>query len=274
MKSLVIFFAAVISIKSFSQTTTEKSQTIEKNLVIDKTIKKEIDPNKLDLSIKIDDIRALDYPELQVVPRASERLFMEAAIERDRNIFMLTPYVISSLTTLAAGATVTRSLRPELTEEEVRNTNQSANLAMGVGTVGLGFAYWFTNFNNYSTSEQQIKLIKGKEKRSELLRERLAEETFEKTADQMQKWKWIYTVSNFVACASITGKSTGNANLVPIVGLLTATLPLVFTTNYELNYEKQMDYKKRIYSPVTFFDYQYDTKSYSFNPQFKALWTF
>jgi len=275
MKTLItILFVTLASTFGFSQTNNDKNGSSEKALITDKPVKKDIDTSKIDLSIKIDDIRALDYPELQVVPRASERLYMEAAIERERNIFMLTPFVISSLTTLVAGATVTRSLRPELTEEDVRNTNQSANLAMGVGTVGLGFAYWFTNFNNYTTSEQQIKAIKGKDKRNELLRERLAEETFERTAEQMLKWKWIYTAANFIACASITGKSTGNANLVPLIGLLTATLPLVFTTSYELNYEKQMDYKKRIYSPVTFFDYQYDSKNYSWTPQLKALWTF
>lgn len=223
---------------------------------------------------KLEDLKALDYPELQVVPRASERLILEAGAVRDKGVMLLFPYVASSVMTLASGVVVSSSLKDGYTENEKNDILRDTKLAMGVGAAGIALAYWYTNADPYGATLNQIRAFKNKDRRTELLKERLAEESFEKSATLLNQWKWVYAATNFVASAQLIDKSKGDNNLVPILSTVASLLPLFITTSYETNYQKQLEYKRRIYVPLTWFDYQYNSTQLSWQPQINAVWRF
>lgn len=223
---------------------------------------------------KLEDLKALDYPELQVVPRASERLVMETVAARSQNALMLFPYVASSTMTLVSGVAVNTHLKPDFSNSENNDVQLATKFAMGVGAAGLGLVYWFSANDMYGATLAQIRSLKNKDRRTELLKERLAEEAFEKTAQMARQWKWIFAATNFVASARLIDKSTGDNNIFPSLSLVTSLLPLFITTNYEVNYLKQQEYKRRIYVPLTWFDYHYNPIQVSWQPRLNAIWTF
>lgn len=223
---------------------------------------------------KLEDLKALDYPELQVVPRASERLAMESAAARDRGTMMLFPYMASSFMTLSSGLVVASTLKPDIVGKERDDAMVATKFAIGVGALGMGLAYWYTASDNYGSTLAQIRGFKNKDRRTELLKERLAEEAFERSANLISQWKWVYAAANLVASAQLTGKSTGDNNIVPTLSVAASLLPLFITTSYETNYNKQLEYKRRIYVPLTWFDYGYNPTVTSWQPQLNALWTF
>lgn len=224
--------------------------------------------------VKIEDLKALDYPELQVVPRASERLALEAGAVRDRGVMLLFPYMASSVMTLSSGLLVNSSIRAEIVGGERQDAVNSAKLAMGVGAIGLGLVYWYSHTDNYGATLAQIRSFKNRDRRTELFKERLAEEAFEKSAAMITQWKWIFAATNFLASAGLTGKSSGDTNLVPSLSVAASLLPLLITTSYETNYQKQLEYKRKIYVPLTWFDYGYNPQVSSWQPQLHAIWTF
>lgn len=225
-------------------------------------------------SLKLEDLKALDYPELQVVPRASERLVLETTHASDNGVMTLLPYVLSSTMTLLSGAVVNSNMRTDYDDQRKLEVGRSAKGAMVVGAAGLGLAYWFANTDFYGTSLNQIRALKNKDRRTELLKERLAEESFEKSAQMISQWKWVFVLTNLVASAELTGKSVDDNNLVPSLSVAAALLPLFISTSYETNYQKQMEYKKRIYVPLTWFDYKYHPNQASWQPEFNLVWNF
>lgn len=270
---LIISFSIFINQKSFAQQVATPSVITPPAASTDK--KDEAKSVEVpDPGFKLEDLKALDYPELQVVPRASERLALEAGAVRDRGVMLLFPYMASSVMTLASGLVVNSSLRPEILGKDREDAATAAKFAVGVGAVGLGLIYWYSYADNYGTTLAQIRGFKNRDRRTELFKERLAEEAFEKSATLITQWKWIFALSNLVASAQLTGKSTGDSNLIPSLSVAASLLPLFITTSYESNYSKQLDYKRRIYVPLTWFDYGYNSNLSSWQPQLNAIWTF
>lgn len=227
-----------------------------------------------EVPFKLEDLKALDYPELQVVPRASERLALEAGAVRDKGVMLLFPYMASSVMTLSSGVIVGSSLKPDLDPEERSRAVTNSKLAVGVGAIGLGMIYWYTYADHYGTALTQIRNFKNRDRRTELLKERLAEEAFEKSANQITQWKWIFALTNLAVSAQLTGRTTGDTNVIPSLSVAAAFLPLVITTGYETNYNKQLEYKRKIYVPLTWFDYGYNPAVAGLQPQLNAVWTF
>ncbi|MEK6628721.1 MAG: hypothetical protein AABY53_08845 [Bdellovibrionota bacterium] len=223
---------------------------------------------------KIEDLKALDYPELQVVPRASERLVLESASVREHGMMLMFPYLASAAMTLSSGLAVGSNLRTDFSEKDKHDATLNSSLAAGVGLAGIGLVYWFTNSDNYGSALVQIRNLKNKDRRTELLRERLAEEAFEKSARTISQWKWAFAATNFIASAQLTGKSKGDTNIIPSLSVLASLLPLFVTSSYETNHSKLQDYKRRIYVPLTWFDYQYSAEQASMQPRLNAVWTF
>ena len=254
--------------QSFAQTPATAAALSTPATVADK---KEETPES---ALKLDDLKALDYPELQVVPRASERLALEAGAVRDRGVLLLFPYVASSVMSLSSGLIVNSGLKPDLDAEERSRTVTNSKLAIGVGAVGLGMVYWYTYADHYGSALAQIRGFKNRDRRTELLKERLAEEAFEKSANLITQWKWIFAITNMVASVQLTGKTTGDTNVIPNFSVAAAFLPLLITTGYESNYSKQQEYKRRIYVPLTWFDYGYNPEFAGWQPQLNAVWTF
>jgi hypothetical protein len=255
-----------IALSSYAQTCFSQGIQITK--------KDESEAKTFDSNFQLEDLKSLDYPELQVVPRASERLILESNIIREEGILTVVPYVTASLFTMASGFVVAGNLRPEISEEDKSDAKTNSNIAIGVGIGGLAISYWYIYTDHYGSTVNQIRGLRNKDRRTELLRERLAEETFEKSANLVSKWKWVFATANFLACAQLTGKSVGNNNIYPTLGMATALLPLFITSNFENNYQKQQEYKKRIYTPISWIDYRFDKTESAWNPSLNFAWNF
>jgi hypothetical protein len=203
-----------------------------------------------------------DYPELSVVPRASDRLKLEAGKEHDRKFINFLPVQISALSTLVSGIS---ALTP----------SNSGPGAVGIG-VGLGWlvttaALSFTQ-SPYSSGNQRISSMPKSTIREQLTRERIAEEEIQSAADLGNKVKWLSWATNFAASAYMVTQFkaapfldlSGNpapaqsdfTRAAEYASLALAFVPLFFKFHWNEVYETQTDYKKRIYAPVataTFF---------------------
>lgn len=259
----LILVSCFINLNTHAQTSiTERQDDMKSNQEVD------------DSAGKLEDLKALDYPELQVVPRASERLIMETMSSRNQGAMMLFPFIASSSMTLISGIAVNTHLKPDLTSGENNDTQLATKFAIGVGAAGLGLVYWYSAADLYGATLTQIRSLKNKDRRTELLKERLAEEAFEKSALMASQWKWIFAATNFIASVRLIDKSTGDNNIFPSLSIVTSLLPLFISTTYEMNYLKQQEYKKRIYIPLTWFDYHYNPAQATWQPQLNAVWNF
>jgi hypothetical protein len=225
-------------------------------------------------AVPFEDFKALDYPELQVVPRASERLLIESQKNKDKGLFLLMPYVIPSLFTLSSGIVGAGGLRDSLNSEDRESAQKGANASIGIGALSLGVAFWYVQADFYGETAGQLRGLKGKDRRTELFKERMSEEAFERSNQHFSKAKWIFAVTHFLANASLAGKLQGDSNVIPVLGMITAFAPLLMTTDYETNYQRQLDYKKRIYVPLTLMDIKYNTQSQAWVPQTSFVWQF
>lgn len=258
--SVLIFCTQV----SFAQTVATSATVSSSTSSQDTTLK----------SAALEDFKALDYPELQVVPRASERLLIESQKNKDKGIVLLLPYVIPSVFTLVSGAVATGGLRDSLSASDRDDAQKGASAAIGIGALSLGIAYWYVQADQYGETAGQLRGLKSKDRRTELFKERMSEEAFERSFQQFSKAKWIFAVSHFLANAALAGKIEGDNNVIPVLGMVTAWAPLLFSTDYETNYQKQLDYKKRIYVPLTMMDIKYNSQTQAWVPQTSFVWQF
>lgn len=193
---------------------------------------------------------SLDYPELQVVPRASDRLAMESPLEKDLGLAMFWPFQLSGLATLGAGFMMKGKLKENATEQERKDADFAANTAVGMGAAWIGLTYYLLSTEPYGSELAKIKKYKGSDKRTDLLRERIAEEALQKPAELIRTLTWISFITNFGATANLFDRSTKDNNLYPAIAGIMAFLPLIFKNRYIDNYEKHLEYKRKIYSPV------------------------
>ena len=80
-----------------------------------------------------DILKSLDYPELQVVPRASERIRMEAKAEARNWWYVHWPMQLSAISTIGAGLFASSNQADDLSDvrKEEAKTASSAAIALG-----------------------------------------------------------------------------------------------------------------------------------------------
>lgn len=189
------------------------------------------------------------YPELQVTPRASERVLMEARTEGKNRKFQILPIQVSALSTLLAGA-----LAPEPTDPEKKGRDDvkySRQAAVGVGLSWLVFSYFFNEaYSPYIKSHGVLKSMPEKTAQDMLVRERIAQEHIEAASSLGRKLMWASVVSNLAASAYL-GNNTGNEGGIyaAAAGLLSFA-PLVFRDRWQTVDSYHQEYKKRIYAPI------------------------
>ncbi|MCC7404041.1 MAG: hypothetical protein IT288_06530 [Bdellovibrionales bacterium] len=194
--------------------------------------------------------KTLDYPELQVVPRASKRLQMEST-EEDKNWWYIHwPFYLSALSTMALGTAAEQSFSDDLSSAEVDDGRSGALVARVVGATWLFGTVLFASRKPYQQAWAKVKMNSGAGKANELLKERLSEEALEKPAHTMRVLSYVSAFSN-LAAASYVGAFLDDQGKVfaALVGGL-AFLPLVFDDWYVFNYNKHLEYKRNIFSPV------------------------
>jgi len=189
-----------------------------------------------------------EYPELNVTPRASDRIDQEAAQEHGRRWSRHAPIIFSGLMTFSAG--LVQYTNVDLTQDPDKNSPIPAVLA---GGAWLGvMSYLATSYNPYSTASKELAGMPKKTVREQLSRERYAEAQIAEAASLAKKLRWLSVLSNAGVSIYLTTKvNTGTvAHAMDLIALGASFTPLVFRNYWERVGNEQADYKKRIYAPV------------------------
>jgi len=219
-------------------------------------------------------ISSLDYPELQVVPRASERLAMESPLEKDLGLAMFWPFQLSGLATMATGLLMNGKVKEDASEQEKKDASFASTAATGIGVAWIGLTYYLLAQEPYGNELNKIRKYKGTDKKTDLLRERIAEEALQKPAELIRTLTWISVVSNLGASLNLMGRSTPDNNLYPAIGAMAAFLPMIFRSRYVDNYEKHLEYKRKIYAPIVSTSISQSTRGSEYVPQLLMTWNF
>lgn len=220
-----------------------------------------------------DIFKSLDYPELQVVPRASERLQAEAQYEGQRGYLVHWPIVLPSLATLYLGLTASGDYESGATSDEKDDADLYSTTATMIGGFWVAATGFLTWSKPYRAGHNQVRKYKEGDKRSELYRERTAEEALESQAETMRTLVRLSIISNFLAVAAVASSHDVSDGEVAIAGLLAFT-PLIFEHRHISTWDKQLEYKRKIYSPIASLGMKYDATTKNYNPQAILAWAF
>lgn len=199
----------------------------------------------------------LDYPELQVVPRATDRLAQLAQLEQDNAVLSQWTLLTSGVMTLVAGVQSKGKYKDNPTNQEKKDADLAANLATGVGAgwvvVGSYLSFKKPAFSGLSG----VRKMSTKDRRSDLARERWAEEAIESAASLQTKLSNLAVMTNLAASVYLTSQASDDQTRT--YGLLAATtslLPWFFPSIYNVNYQKHLEYKRKIYAPLVWMDFK------------------
>lgn len=197
----------------------------------------------------------LDYPELQVVPRATQRLTLEASYEKRNFWYVHWPFYASAITTIIGTGQQSDSLDSDVDAGRRSDAKDRLQIASTIGYAWLaGMAV--LSFNRpYAKGLNATERIAGQSKSANLMRERLAEETLEGPARLISKLRWLSVASHVIANSVALGETNSDGKVYAGVGIFAAFLPMIFEHRYEYNYEKHQEYKRKIYAPNIHFDY-------------------
>ncbi len=189
------------------------------------------------------------YPELQVAPRASERLALEARRESDRRWLNHVPLQVSALATLAASANLFSN---SLNRKEGSDL-ASARVGALVGSAWIATTLLLSNsYTPYSSQLGEIQSLPSKDTREQLVKERMAEEALERAASVGRRLSLISAVTEGAASIYMLGNARGGTAGVALGGiaLITAFAPIVFPYGWQTIAYEQQDYKRKIYAPL------------------------
>jgi hypothetical protein len=214
---------------------------------------------------------ALSYPELDVVPRATERLNMMIEKEKSNRLLSNLPMQISAISTLATGL---MQLNNVDTFKDPANKSPAAGIIVGTAWLGINYLVG-SRYHVYESSAAEINKISGKTNRDQLMRERLAEEGINNAAQLASRLKWLSVASNFGANAFMLGKvkkDTG-AQVMGAFSLLASFSPVLFTSDWEKVATDQNSYKKKVYGPI-FTSSLFQTSEGRFTPGLLMAYSF
>lgn len=193
----------------------------------------------------------LDYPELQVSPRATERLAQFAEMEDSNGPLLEWTMVTSGLVTLGAGIRHRGAYKDENPSDIQKRDSDYASTAgilVGAGWITLGT---YMGFKKWSAARlMEVKRIPAKDRRGELARERMAEEALEFAANTTSTLETISVWTNLAASIYITSYSSEENRVYGLLAATTSFLPWLFPNPYVLGYRKHREYKKKIYAPL------------------------
>jgi hypothetical protein len=225
-------------------------------------------------------VKDLDYPELQVVPRASDRLRMEAREEGRAWFYQHWPIQLSGLATLVTATYGASEIREVSTTDTARNAAfdaQGKKVLMVGQLIGAG---WFVGGilwglrKPYRTGLVEISKVQGKDLRSQLMRERLAEETLESPAKLVKPLRYASVTTNLII-SLLMGSFLSDEGRVVAAGAATlAFLPLIYEDPTMSTWEKHQEYKRKIYGPVSSNGFSYDRDANRFVPTATLSWNF
>lgn len=261
--------------KAMTANTSENKKKLKK--------KESVDDEKIDEPIEYNDqkgiLAGLDYPELQVVPRASERLAFESQEEKSRIISPYWPIQMSAITLVVAsfmskGKYKNDSVDEGKNESRKRENTLSTQLALLTGGIWLGSTYYLSHHMSYTESLHEIKKNNGKDKKSSLLRERLAEEALERPARVTYLVNTLSVWSTLLCSLYMAGNTTQVSPSYAGLATAMAFMPWLVDNRITRNWEKHQEYKRKIYAPLTMGTWDYDLTTKEWRPQLTFNWTF
>jgi hypothetical protein len=199
----------------------------------------------------------LDYPELNVTPRASTRVNMETKWEGENTMGNTWPLIVAGAGTIAAAAGVGDVIDDE---SDPNGYSQTTGYLVGAATLGIGL-YGAMSYRPYAAMKAKLKRVGGKGTRGQLTKERIAEEELKRLSRIGNLTRWTLALINVGTVSYISGNLSDDptkkddrdtADFMTNIATLTALLPIFFSTRWEHVYDEQMKYKKRIYAPVSF----------------------
>lgn len=224
-------------------------------------------------------VKDLDYPELQVVPRASDRLRMEARDEGRGWWYSHWPIQLSGLATLATatyGKNQIRSSSSNVSDQETFEAQANKVLLVGQLIGGgwlIGGVIWGLR-KPYRTGLNEISKIQGKDLRSQLMRERLAEESLEAPAKLTAPVRYASVATN-LAISLLMGSFLSDEGRVIAAGSAAfAFLPLIYDDPAVYTWEKHQEYKRKIYGPVSSTGLGIDRANNKLVPTATLTWNF
>ncbi len=200
-------------------------------------------------STSLDDTK-LEYPELEVTPRASERLEMEAKYEYNNTWQTHLPVQFSALMTLIAATGSNPNSNLSSNQMGAFNTAKRIGIGVGIGWLALtaGLSQWY---RPYFDGYKEIKHMPAKTKREQLARERIAEEAIYEPEDLGFKLEMFSFVSNLASnVALMSANSNRNSQTMLWVAAASSFAPLLFPYRWERVAEEHRLYKKKIYGPI------------------------
>lgn len=222
-------------------------------------------------AVEEDPFQNLDYPELQVAPRASERLLQMAQLEQEQNWINQWTILTSGLFTLTAGfRNLGKYKQTNPSDGEKKDSDMASNTAIGVGAGWLVIGGYLSFKKPIAGRIGEIRKINARDRRGELQKERYAEEVMESAAEIQTTLNNFAVATNLAASLYVTSFAANDENKV--FGLLAATasvLPWVFPSFYTVGYKKHLEYKRKIYAPLVWMSFQNDKTS-----QINLTWNF
>lgn len=193
----------------------------------------------------------LMYPELQVSPKASDRLKMEADDEPSAKWTRHLPVQTSALATVIAGVVGGSDDPDKATDKQKDQNNWASRVGIGVGAAWLATTVALSmHYSPYQSGYKEISGLPVKSKQEQLVKERLAEEKISDAARLGKRLTWISIVTNLGASAFIASSSGNNGQIMGGVAAALSFAPLVFPYRWQTVDCYHKDYKKKIYGPV------------------------
>lgn len=200
---------------------------------------------------KIDLSKGLAYPELEVTPRASDRLFLEAKDERSNRFNNYGAMMISSMATLVTAFTAQDSPDNKNDKDIVDNNKWSTQVGYAVGGGWLlTNILMMTSYEPYRNGYKDIKNMPSSNKREELTKERLAEENLYAPARLGTRLLWLSAITNFTASVYMMDNGDDNVKVYGAVSAIASLAPIFFPYRWIDVANQHRLYKKKIYGPI------------------------
>ncbi len=213
----------------------------------------------------------LSYPELDVTPRATERLSMQVEKEKKNPIFSQLPMQISAISTFATGLMQLGNIN-----ESKDPSKKSPSAGLIVGGLWLGINYYVSQrYHVYEQTLAEVNKMPNKTTRDQLMRERIAEEGINYASSMAVRMKWISVATNFSANAFMLSKvkKESSAQYIGAFSLLASFAPVLFISDWERVAADQNAYKKKVYGPI-FTTSIFETSEGKFSPGLLLAYSF
>lgn len=196
-------------------------------------------------------LKNLSYPELQVTPRASDRLHMEKKSERSEAWLRFWPVQISAVATLGAGLIASGDYPDTASPDREDNVDWASRTAIATGAVWLAAStYMALTYRPYHVAYGKNKKQPAGNQREQLTKERLAEEALADAAQMGRRVRFLSFLTNFLASGYVAASGDKKSQIAGGLGAVLSLAPLIFRSHWEGVHKTHKLYKKRIYGPV------------------------